>query len=309
MFIHFRSRPGKTYAIRPFLGGVNAISGQSIIDDLISDMPEEEVDSSRQDYVVVPKQKRLDGVAIRPGVVKQFVAAKLSPPKVDIRSRPDPESEVDPRNSDDRSEAEIFQPLGETIEWQMTGQDAIGGIQLQIIPQFNVDRIYAANMPDIVPVGPFEDLRSYEPVYKIPKRYDDVLSSPEELGLSEGDIIHVKNMEQQKQGSRPKVIRDLLEESPAKLGKGDVIELEVYYGPERIFNVRKNSLTEPAVSFKVEFLDKCSKSYFLIGNSNSSASMTTSTTVDSQYEKTSTFPKECSTYTELSQTSWIVYFP
>ena len=51
------------YAIRINVGKVNAISG----------LPIHEV-AGRQDYVVVPRQPWLDGIAVEPGVVRQFVA-------------------------------------------------------------------------------------------------------------------------------------------------------------------------------------------------------------------------------------------
>ena len=45
------------------MGNVNAISG----------LPKHEI-AEKQDYVVVPNQPWLDGIAVEPGVVRQFVA-------------------------------------------------------------------------------------------------------------------------------------------------------------------------------------------------------------------------------------------
>ena len=64
MWFQFKnvSRNSK-YAIRINVGNINAISGLSI----------QEV-ATRQDYVVVPGQPWLDGIAVEPGIVRQFVA-------------------------------------------------------------------------------------------------------------------------------------------------------------------------------------------------------------------------------------------
>lgn len=73
MWINFEvgndQRPTK-YAIRVFLGRVNAVSG------LLMDEDQRNTDSpdQKQDYVVVPGQRWLDGICVAPGVVRQFVA-------------------------------------------------------------------------------------------------------------------------------------------------------------------------------------------------------------------------------------------
>lgn len=61
------------YAIRVNIGHINAISGLDIFEA-----------ARKQDYIVVPGQKWLDGVAVSPGVVRQFVAM---PRKSNISSR------------------------------------------------------------------------------------------------------------------------------------------------------------------------------------------------------------------------------
>jgi len=247
---------------------VNGISGQDFIDDTHYDSPDSGGGSLKQDYVVVPDQKRLDGVAVRPGVVKQFVAAELSSfSKKVAKSRSSSKSQnksTDPVGLEAR---ETFQPIGETIEWQMTGKDSIGGIQLQIIPQFNMGSMFASSMRDVSPVPRQQKLQSYEPLEENPVKYD-VLKTPAELGLSEGDTIHIKNLLQQKQGARPKVIRDLVAEAPGNLTESDVLELEVYYEPvhERCFNVQDTRFTGSAVQFKViafEQVPKCEADYAL----------------------------------------------
>ncbi|KAJ6258017.1 hypothetical protein Dda_6929 [Drechslerella dactyloides] len=77
------------FAVRVFVGGVNAVSGLTW-----KNIPK------KQDYLLVPPQSRLDGVAVGDGVVKQFVAMPLG--------------------------------AGYSVEKQVTGQEAIGGLQLEI---------------------------------------------------------------------------------------------------------------------------------------------------------------------------------
>ena len=119
MFMQFSYRSRRKYAIRPYFGGVNGISGQDFIDDTHYDSLDSGGDSLKQDYVVVPDQKRLDGVAVRPGVVKQFVAAELSSfSKQVAKSRSSSKSPNNSTNTVGREARETFQPIGETIEWQ-----------------------------------------------------------------------------------------------------------------------------------------------------------------------------------------------
>ena len=94
MYIQFDSTSwghASQYAIKVFVGGVNAISGKTW-----------DQKSDKQDYIVVPPQRWLDGIATAPGVVKQFVAM--------------------PSGS------------GYSVEKQVTGKEDTGGIQFEIVP-------------------------------------------------------------------------------------------------------------------------------------------------------------------------------
>ncbi|PWW73295.1 hypothetical protein C7212DRAFT_27919, partial [Tuber magnatum] len=83
------------YAIKVFVGGVNAISGETWNSSA----------KKKQDYIVVPPQPWLDGIATGPRVVKQFVAMPLG--------------------------------SGYSIEHQVTGKEDIGGIQMEISSVYN----------------------------------------------------------------------------------------------------------------------------------------------------------------------------
>ncbi|KAF3932458.1 hypothetical protein ABW19_dt0203117 [Dactylella cylindrospora] len=85
----------EAFAIRMFAGSINVASRKA------AGHPTQPGDSD-QDYIVVPKQKRLDGIQIGKGVAQQFVAMPLS--------------------------------WRYSLEQQLTGGEYIGGIQLQIAP-------------------------------------------------------------------------------------------------------------------------------------------------------------------------------
>lgn len=147
MSIGFDSAPGKKFAIRPFIGGINGISGVSLFNHDVSPRTAQD-----QDYVVQPNQERLDDIALQPVVVRQFVATPLVPHSDSIRlQRTPPKSGRNSKKVPDEHFDETLAPVGGTVEWQMTGKDSVGSIQLQIIPQFDVSRIHAGNSKDVIP--------------------------------------------------------------------------------------------------------------------------------------------------------------
>ena len=103
MWIKFTA--GRRFAIKIFVGGVNAISGEKHTEDdeTLRRRAEKLANGkSVQDYVVVPGQLWLDGIATEDGEVRQFVAM----------------------------------PYGEgySVETQMTGEENVGGIQFEVTP-------------------------------------------------------------------------------------------------------------------------------------------------------------------------------
>jgi hypothetical protein len=84
------------YKVRVFQGGVNVVTGRKW-----NDARNKREDN--QDYVLVPPQKHLDGIAISNGVVRQFVAMPIG--------------------------------SGYSIEKQITGKEDVGGLQIEISPQ------------------------------------------------------------------------------------------------------------------------------------------------------------------------------
>lgn len=102
MWIRFES--SAPFAIKVYVGGVNAVSGEPARETETTMLRRLELlgqEKSVQDYVVVPEQLWLDGIASSDGSVRQFVAMSLGD--------------------------------GYTVEAQVTGEEVIGGLQFEIV--------------------------------------------------------------------------------------------------------------------------------------------------------------------------------
>lgn len=102
MWINFHS--SLPYALRIHIGGVNAISGEPVVDDANTQLRLRNKLSqgkSVQDYIILPQQPWLYGIATVPGEVRQFVA-------MPIRG-------------------------GYTVEAQLTGAELTASIQFEIV--------------------------------------------------------------------------------------------------------------------------------------------------------------------------------
>ena len=106
MWIRFS---GKTpFAIKIYTGGINAISGEPVVEGMATMLRRQELireGKSTQDYIVTPKQLWLDGTVTEGGVVRQFVA--------------------------------MPQGSGYSVEYQVSGKDAVGGLQFEVTPQIS----------------------------------------------------------------------------------------------------------------------------------------------------------------------------
>ncbi|KAM0418758.1 hypothetical protein ACHAPT_012356 [Fusarium lateritium] len=110
MWISFFSR--NEYAIKIYSGNVNAISGEPVIETADTSLRRRnllQTGKTIQDHVAVPKQDWLDGFAIEPGKVRQFVAMPMR--------------------------------TGYSVESQVTGDDTVGGLQFEIT---RLDRLPSA---------------------------------------------------------------------------------------------------------------------------------------------------------------------
>jgi len=103
MWICFES--SDKFAVKVYIGGVNAVSGEPSLETEQTKLRRYKLLSEKktiQDYIVTPDQMWLDGVASTDGAVRQFVAVPLH--------------------------------SGYTVEAQITGDDLIGGLQLEVVP-------------------------------------------------------------------------------------------------------------------------------------------------------------------------------
>lgn len=132
------------FAIRVLVGGVNAITGKP-------DKPlgPKYCRSEEQDYIVAPKQKWLDGIRTTNEMVRQFVAMPVG--------------------------------SGYSVEKQITGNDYIGGFQMEIIPR------RANQLPELEKVEVFASSGKNRV-----SRQLDRTKGPRELKLGVGDVISLR---------------------------------------------------------------------------------------------------------------------
>lgn len=93
------------FMVKMYAGGVNVVSGEyGQEDDAVRARRAalKKEGKSIQDYVVVPRQPWIDGIAVKPGTVRQFVAMPIG--------------------------------QGYTVEAQITGKEDVGGLQFEITP-------------------------------------------------------------------------------------------------------------------------------------------------------------------------------
>lgn len=225
MWIGFNCSDNKQFMIRPFVGGVNAISGESPSGDIGSLLRYMNNLTPKQDYLVLPEQKWLDGIAISPGIVRQFVATPTAPPRqADTRQISMARGQV--KRSEEAPKLSASGPIGKSVEWQVTGQDAVRGVQLQIIPKLEVSELFASTSKDVVkPQKKSRYFMSNIPGDFSTTRELDVLQTPEELEIKVGEFIHFKDLST-KRPARLKTIGDLIAESPVPVTSQDVVDLE-----------------------------------------------------------------------------------
>lgn len=101
MWIKFSAK--EPFALKIYVGGVNAISGVPIKESPEAALKRLQLsDKVKQDYVVLPDQPWLDGIASDDGRIRQFVAM--------------------PKGS------------GYSVEAQVTGEEKIDGMQFELTP-------------------------------------------------------------------------------------------------------------------------------------------------------------------------------
>lgn len=117
MWIKFESK--EPYAVKIYVGAVNAVSGEPAAETAATRLRRHNLlsrNKSIQDYVVIPDQKWLDGIATSEGKVRQFVAMPIG--------------------------------SGYSVEAQVTGIDITGGLQFEITPAKQPKITLPAQLPD-----------------------------------------------------------------------------------------------------------------------------------------------------------------
>lgn len=125
MWISFTSMD--RFAIKVHLGGVNAISGEPMVENAATKYRRLSLVAQKrpvQDYIVTPEQLWLDGIASNDGRVRQFVAVPLG--------------------------------SGYSVEAQITGEDVLGGLQFEITPATRPPP------PIKLPPGPLPEMCKYK---------------------------------------------------------------------------------------------------------------------------------------------------
>jgi hypothetical protein len=127
----------------------------------------------------------------------------------------------------------------------------VGGIQLQIIPIFDVGNMFAGTTKDVCK-EPNGDCISYNRSLIFQARSFHVLNTPTDAGMYDGDTIHIKDFKSQLE-RRPKVISNLRAEAPSTLSPREILEVQIEYRNihECIFNVYLLGSSEPFISVGV----------------------------------------------------------
>lgn len=227
MWISFDCPFGKNYAIRPYVGGINGISGESMMEKLGTVTRRPDDLTEKQDYLVLPRQARLDGVATESGVVKQFIATQRIPSSHQAAEFLSGQvSNVGFGLPETQGRSNNYGLADTSIEWQMSGKGNVGGIQLQLIPEYDIEHMRFSNMPDHI----LEDghlISHFTPAPSMASSLD-LFKSPSEQNIDIGDTLHVKNT-REAQPERLKTVKDLWSESPSPLHSTEAIDLDIIY--------------------------------------------------------------------------------
>ncbi|OCK91831.1 uncharacterized protein K441DRAFT_640868 [Cenococcum geophilum 1.58] len=218
MWVMFDCPKDQHYVIRPFVGGVNGISGEPMIGDMLSLMRRFNRVTQEQDYVVVPEQPWLDGIAISPGKVAQFVATA-------VKGTDDSGGRFDRSRAPQAPMSQSFGPR--SIEYEVTKRDVVGGFQLQIIPQYNTTRMSFSNEQDVCFIG--ETSESAQPIRHVNASKYDVLKNSIDLGLEVGTKVYVKDVGETRKAPRTKVVRDMWDEIAEAQLYAQEIKIEIHY--------------------------------------------------------------------------------
>ena len=197
-------------------------------------------ESACQNHVPVPKQHQLNGIATSPGHVKQLVVTSmLSPSHQAFKDKA--QQQHDPAGASGVHTTGKARPMGASVESQITGKDTVGGIQLEIIPEFETERMWFSLTPGVWDQQKLAVVQKKFPQKNRLSMEDerfskvdvpdtcqllskvDPLDTPAELALQQDHELHVMDLLPHR-----KTIRDLWEINNEP-GKDQSLHLEVYY--------------------------------------------------------------------------------
>lgn len=99
------------FVLKVYVGGINGVSGDPMVPNMATYLKQQNNVPRKQDYLVLPSQRWLDGIATAPGLVKQFVAMPYG--------------------------------SGYSVEHQVTGMETVGGLQFEVIPVYDKDMFFS----------------------------------------------------------------------------------------------------------------------------------------------------------------------
>ena len=232
MWISFVCQFDKRFVVRPFVGGVNGISGESLVGNMATMVRHLNNLGPKQDYLTLPDQPWLDGVASAPGQVKQFVSVPMTPQS---------KSKARQSSSDaglDGSHYHLQDAGGKSIEFQLTGKDEVGGIQLELIPEFDTTVMSFSRVRNKIAAKVDTEDETEDESQKDLTDDLNVLESTAEQLIPKGYTIHMKNLASL-QPDRRKILSDLQDESPT--GEA-VIHLNADYGASIDYSMEPSDL-------------------------------------------------------------------
>lgn len=118
------------FVVKVYVGGINGVSGDPMVPNMATYLKQQNHVLRKQDYLILPSQPWLDGIATAPGLVKQFVAMPYG--------------------------------SGYSVEHQVTGMETVGGLQFEVIPVYDKSMFFSRQRL-------FDSLESSLDIFATPK--------------------------------------------------------------------------------------------------------------------------------------------
>jgi len=174
MWINF-GHSSRAAAVMVGCGGINATSGEAFAPGALGDSKKRSAPSSIDDlrsqaFLSRPRQPWLDGIKAGEGTIRQFVATAAG--------------------------------SGGSIEHQLTGADAVGGLQLFVCPQLRIDDVGVCLDPGTTPM----------------KGGDYLHKTPADLGVRVGEQLELCGLRERTEAER--IVMSTVSDFPQLLVEG-----------------------------------------------------------------------------------------